>query len=430
MVLCATSLSAQGLTQRYQRLLTDPQGYVVYRTASPITIDGIADETAWQDAPVVDNFRDISGEGFPLPLYHTSARMLWDDDCLYIAAELEEPNVWAYITQHDEVIYQEPDFEVFIDPDNDGQTYFEMEFNAIGTLFDLFLSTPYCTSSGTFISVAWDAPGIQIATHINGTINDDSDTDQGWSVELAIPKKALANNFDNPLKAGSYWRLGFSRVEWQTQTVNGRIGRKQNEKGSYLPEYNWTWPATGQINMHMPERWNYLYFSNKTSGAETFRYPADHNIEKLLWATYYAQHDHYNAAETYFQKLKQLGLSKEDLALLPDGAEISMEAVAIRTIFDQYVNTDMGSNGIAKYLENHGIHKITRQNGTNPLFDASLIRRIIQNPVYAGKIAYGRRRTEKVHGTRNDYHQVYKDDYLLVDGLHEALVLMPLSFAQ
>lgn len=73
-------------------------------------------------------------------------------------------------------------------------------------------------------------------------------------------------------------------------------------------------------------------------------------------------------------------------------------------------------------MENHGIHKIARQNGKNPLFDASLIRRIIQNPVYCGKIAYGRRRTEKVHGTRNDYRQVYKDDYLLVDGLHEALV--------
>ena len=82
----------------------------------------------------------------------------------------------------------------------------------------------------------------------------------------------------------------------------------------------------------------------------------------------------------------------------------------------------MGANGIAKYLENHGIHKIARQNGKNPLFDAALIRRIIQNPVYSGKISYGRRRTEKVHGTRNEYRQVKKDDYLLVDGLHEALV--------
>ena len=98
------------------------------------------------------------------------------------------------------------------------------------------------------------------------------------------------------------------------------------------------------------------------------------------------------------------------------------EAVAIRMIFDQYVNTDLEANGIAKYLENHGIHKIARQNGTNPLFDAALIRRIIQNPVYSGKISYGRRRTEKVHGTRNEYRQVKTDDYLLVDGLHEALV--------
>ena len=98
------------------------------------------------------------------------------------------------------------------------------------------------------------------------------------------------------------------------------------------------------------------------------------------------------------------------------------EAVAIRMIFDQYVNTDLGANGIEKYLENHGIHKIARQNGKNPLFDAALIRRIIQNPVYSGKISYGRRRTEKVHGTRNEYRQVKKDDYLLVDGLHEALV--------
>ena len=98
------------------------------------------------------------------------------------------------------------------------------------------------------------------------------------------------------------------------------------------------------------------------------------------------------------------------------------EAEAIRIIFEQYVNTDIGANGLAKYLENHGVRKIARQNGKNPLFDAALIRRIIKNPVYCGKIAYGRRKTEKIHGTRNDYHLVEQDDYLLVDGLHEAIV--------
>ena len=98
------------------------------------------------------------------------------------------------------------------------------------------------------------------------------------------------------------------------------------------------------------------------------------------------------------------------------------EAAAIRVIFDQYVHTDTGANGLAKYLVTHGIHKIQRQNGKNPLFDSALIRRILKNPVYCGKIAYGRRRTEKVHGTRNDYRLVEQDDYLLVDGLHEGIV--------
>lgn len=107
------------------------------------------------------------------------------------------------------------------------------------------------------------------------------------------------------------------------------------------------------------------------------------------------------------------------------------EAVAIRMIFDQYVNTDLGANGIAKYLENHGIHKIARQNGKNPLFDAALIRRIIQNPVYSGKISYGRRRTEKVHSLdyEDKHYQRRKTDlenhlYKTYDKIDEAEELL------
>ncbi len=98
------------------------------------------------------------------------------------------------------------------------------------------------------------------------------------------------------------------------------------------------------------------------------------------------------------------------------------EAPAIRTIYEQYTTTDIGANGIAKYLEEHGIRKIPRQNGKNPLFDAHLIRLILKNPVYCGKIAYGRRKTEKVHGTRNEYKLVEQDNFLLADGQHEAII--------
>ena len=98
------------------------------------------------------------------------------------------------------------------------------------------------------------------------------------------------------------------------------------------------------------------------------------------------------------------------------------EAPAIRTIFEQYVNTDTGANGLSKYLETHGFQKLARQNGTSPLFSAILIRAILKNPVYCGKIAFGRRKLEKIHGTRNEYHQVPQENYLLVDGLHEGIV--------
>ena len=98
------------------------------------------------------------------------------------------------------------------------------------------------------------------------------------------------------------------------------------------------------------------------------------------------------------------------------------EAPAIRMIFDRYVNTDMGRCAIARYLEDHGIRKVTRQNGKNPLFSNVMVQRILSNPVYCGKIAYGRRKTEKVLGTRNEYHMVPQEHFLLVDGEHEPIV--------
>ena len=72
------------------------------------------------------------------------------------------------------------------------------------------------------------------------------------------------------------------------------------------------------------------------------------------------------------------------------------EAPAIRTIFEQYVNTDTGANGLSKYLETHGFQKLARQNDTSPLFSATLIRAILKNPVYCGKIAFGLRKLEKI----------------------------------
>jgi len=97
------------------------------------------------------------------------------------------------------------------------------------------------------------------------------------------------------------------------------------------------------------------------------------------------------------------------------------EAEAVRLIFEKYVNTSMGANGITKYLQQQGIMKKARQNGKNPLFSDKLIRDILDNPVYAGKIAYGRRRNEKIAGSR-ETHIVKQDDFMVFDGIHEAII--------
>ena len=109
-------------------------------------------------------------------------------------------------------------------------------------------------------------------------------------------------------------------------------------------------------------------------------------------------------------------LESGELVIAEDEADI------IRMIFDRYINTDDGINGVANYLNNHGYTKKLRQNGTIPGFSTSFVKKIIDNPIYMGKIAYGRRRTEKKNGTRNETHVVEQSEFPIYEGIHEAII--------
>ena len=98
------------------------------------------------------------------------------------------------------------------------------------------------------------------------------------------------------------------------------------------------------------------------------------------------------------------------------------EAEVIRLIFEKFVNTTMGAASIASYLNNHGYIKKLRQNNTLDMFSAGFVRKVLDNPVYCGKLAYGRRKNEKITGRRNEYHVVKQDSYPVYDGVHEAIV--------
>jgi hypothetical protein len=191
----------------------DPRGYVCYRTADPVTTDGLLNEKAWTDVPWTEYFVDIEGSSKPAPRLKTHAKLLWDDNNLYVAAEIEEPHVWANLRQRDTVIFFDNDFEVFIDPDGDTQAYYELEVNALATAWDLLLLRPY--RDGGPAVTGWNIAGLQVGTHVDGTINNPADIDKGWTVEIRIPLTAL-KECSGPAglpKAGDKWRIDFSRVE-------------------------------------------------------------------------------------------------------------------------------------------------------------------------------------------------------------------------
>lgn len=188
--------------------------------------------------------------------------MLWDDKFLYVFAKLYENHIWGDITKRDEVIYYNNDFEVFINPNDDVFSYGEIEINALGSEWDLFLNRPYRLKGKADSS--WDINGLKSAVDISGTLNDPNDLDDYWTVEIAIPLKEIEklnkSGKDEKVISGDVWRINFSRVNWDFEINNGVYSRKK-ENGKYLPEYNWVWSPQGIINMHVPENWGYLVFS-------------------------------------------------------------------------------------------------------------------------------------------------------------------------
>ncbi len=241
-----------------------PKNYDCFRAKSTIIIDGDVYKDVWKTIPWSDFFVDIEGKASSMPYYESRMKMLWDDNYLYIAAELEEKDIWGYLENHDEIIYRDNDFEVFIDPTGDGLNYFEIEINTLETVLDIYLNKPY--NKGGRADLTWNAEGLLKAVKIYGSANDTTSSDVKWTVELAIPWDIYQNRDTSVLSPvnGTTWRMNFSRVEWEYEFADGRYNRKtEPETGKRYPENNWVWSPQGVINMHAPEMWGYVTFINE-----------------------------------------------------------------------------------------------------------------------------------------------------------------------
>ncbi len=285
-----------------------PKHYVCYKAASSLKIDGKADEKSWQMADWTDDFVDITGNQQSPPRFRTRTKMLWDTKYFYVFAEIYEPHIWANLRQRDTVIYLNNDFEVFIDPDGDTHKYFEFEVNALNTQWDLLLTKPY--RDGGIPITTWNFDKMISAVSIDGTINNPSDTDRMWGVEIAFPLKSLGDSSAVvPVRQGDQWRVNFSRVEWQASVQNGQYFKKVNPKtGKRLPEDNWVWSPQGSVNMHIPDKWGYVQFSDIICGKGTAAFISnlEDEVKDELRILYYSQKRHHISYQRYASAITDL----------------------------------------------------------------------------------------------------------------------------
>jgi hypothetical protein len=281
-----------------------PRNYLCYQAPAAVQIDGKLDDAAWKTAPWTEGFVDIEGPAKPKPRFRTRAKMLWDDQYFYVAAELEEPHVWATLTNHDAVIFHDPDFEVFIDPDGDSHDYYEFEMNSLNTSWDLRLPKPY-KDGGPALN-EWEIPGLKTAVHIQGTLNNSSDRDQGWTLEIAFPWQALGEfaRCPAPPREGDQWRVSFSRVEWLIDIIDGQYRKVPGKK-----ENNWVWSPQGIIDMHRPEKWGFVQFTKQKPGQAKFVPDPSAQARAVLQEIYYAQKDFQKANKRWAESLAELKLA-------------------------------------------------------------------------------------------------------------------------
>ncbi len=294
-----------------------PENYICYKTDSSIQIDGKLDETIWQKAIPTNDFQDIEGNLKPLPSFQTNVKMLWDEDYFYFGAYMKEPHIWGKLTERDAVIFYDNDFEIFLDPDGDSHNYYEFEMNALNTVWDLLLLRPYREDGTPKVLDSWDIQGLKTAVHINGTLNNPTDIDSFWTVEVAIPWKVLEEMTPNAFrpKEGVQWRVNFSRVNWEMNISNGDYQKQKDKNGKRLPEKNWVWSPQGYIAMHAPETWGWVQFSEIIAGTDSTNFISspDEEIKWALRQLYYQQRLFYKKNKKYTNNLKAFTLPKIQL---------------------------------------------------------------------------------------------------------------------
>ena len=183
-----------------------PPEYVVHRAATPIVIDGVLAESAWDRAEKAGPFvRSLDGKPCTAS---TEARLLWDDENLYVAFLSEDPNVAGEFFKDDEKLYTSNVVEIFLNPSGEAaRGYDEIEVAPTNALFD----ASFVGGSRQGMDLSWSSRA-RHAVHVDGTLNDPRDVDRGWTVEMAIPFTALTGMVRPRPERGDKWKFNLYRL--------------------------------------------------------------------------------------------------------------------------------------------------------------------------------------------------------------------------
>jgi hypothetical protein len=259
--------------------------YIARKISTSIDVDGNIDKDVWRNAQWSKRFVDMV-TGDP-GMFNTQSAILWNDTHLYIAFLAEEPFLEARQTERDSLIFLENDLEVFIDG---GDCYYELEVNAANVIYEVFFiwkdaytrgskfdipifdvhqATAYTfggnydRSAATFWKgthprgIRWaftgyDLPGLETAVRVDGTLNDNSDIDKGWSLEIAIPWSSLsllANGRSIPPSNGDIWTMFLGR--FQKLMASGM--EVETHPAMVMTSH-------GIYDTHLPDKWSKIKF--------------------------------------------------------------------------------------------------------------------------------------------------------------------------
>jgi hypothetical protein len=227
-------LSAIVVTASAQRL--DVPVYEVSRTATPVKVDGKLDDIVWMKVLPLNLRNNLDGSAGA----KTEAKILYDDDFLYVSFRCVDQNIWATFKKRDEHLWDEEVVELFVQADPEQKSYIELEVNPLGTMLDIYLldiRKPLNYQS-------WNSSRLKWGVELFGTV-DGKDGDREWTCEIALPMEDVVTARNLPPRAGDRWRVNLYRME--KLPIPALLA----------------WSPTFKDDFHVPERFGEIIFTSK-----------------------------------------------------------------------------------------------------------------------------------------------------------------------